>query len=181
MICEHSLADQRQQWQRDPQSRHQLFASFGLPPQEEQTQYISLFTYESAALPALLTHWRDSNKPICCLIPQGRILNSVASWMDQPLEALTPGYYRQQGSLSILILPMTDQAGYDRLLWSCDVNWVRGEDTFLRAQWAARPFLWHIYPQADEAHLEKLTAFLRLYGQNLSADCYNALISLSGA
>lgn len=72
---------------------------------------------KSAALPALLTHWRDSNKPICWPDPAGAdLVNSVAFWMDQPLEALTPGYYRQQGSLSILILPMTDQAGYDRLL-----------------------------------------------------------------
>ena len=181
VICEHSLADQRQQWQQNPEARQQLFSSFGLPQQAEQTRYLSLFTYESTALPALLTHWRDSDTPICCLIPQGRILNSVASWLEHPLETMTPGYYWQQGSLTILILPMTDQAGYDHLLWSCDFNWVRGEDSFLRAQWAARPFLWHIYPQADEAHLEKLTAFLRLYGHNLSADCYNALISLSVA
>lgn len=181
VICEHSLADQRQQWQQNPEARQQLFSSLGLPQQAEQTRYLSLFTYESTALPALLTHWRDSKTPICCLIPHGRILNSLTSWLDQPLETMTPGYYWQQGSLTILILPMTDQAGYDRLLWSCDFNWVRGEDSFLRAQWAARPFLWHIYPQADEAHLEKLTAFLRLYGQKLSADCYNALISLSVA
>lgn len=181
VICEQSLAAQRQQWQGDPQFRNQYLSGIGLPPQAEQTRYISLFTYESAALPALLSHWRDGNTPICCLIPQGRVLNSLASWLDQPVATLSPGYYWQQGSLSIQILPMTDQSGYDRLLWSCDFNWVRGEDSFLRAQWAARPFLWHIYPQADEAHLEKLTAFLRLYGHNLSADCYNALISLSVA
>ena len=94
------------------------------------------------------------------------------------MDHLIAGDLWQQGSLTILILPMTDQNGYDRLLWSCDFNLVRGEDSFLRAQWACRPFLWHIYPQADEAHLEKLTAFLQLYGQNLSSTCYNALISL---
>ncbi len=74
---------------------------------------------------------------------------------------------------------MTDQSDYDHLLWCCDFNLVRGEDSFLRAQWAARPFLWHIYPQADAAHLEKLTAFLELYGHHLSPDCHNALNSLS--
>ncbi|MFL9708813.1 elongation factor P maturation arginine rhamnosyltransferase EarP, partial [Aeromonas veronii] len=34
---------------------------------------------------------------------------------------------------------------------------------FVRAQWAARPFLWHIYPQEEEYHLVKLEAFLDRY------------------
>mgnify|MGYP000476298737 FL=1 len=65
---------------------------------------------------------------------------------------------------------MTDQDGYDQLLWSCDFNIVRGEDSFLRAQWAARPFLWHIYPQEEAAHLEKLQAFTARYSQKMSPE-----------
>jgi uncharacterized repeat protein (TIGR03837 family) len=57
-------------------------------------------------------------------------------------------------------LPYFDQPGYDRLLWACDLNFVRGEDSFVRAQWAGRPFVWHIYPQEDGAHAAKLLAFL---------------------
>ncbi len=176
LLCEGSLTTERQQWQGSPARRQALLADFGLPEQPAHTRYISIFTYESAALPALLTHWRDGQLPICCLIPQGRALNSILPWLG--VKELPVGTLWQQGSLTILILPMTDQEGYDRLLWSCDFNLVRGEDSFLRAQWAGRPFLWHIYPQADDAHLEKLTAFLRLYGHNLSPTCYNALISL---
>ena len=33
------------------------------------------------------------------------------------------------------------------------VNFVRGEDSFVRAQWAARPFAWHVYPQAGRRAL----------------------------
>ena len=33
----------------------------------------------------------------------------------------------------------------------------------VRAQWAARPFAWHIYPQEDRAHWPKLEAFLGRY------------------
>jgi uncharacterized repeat protein (TIGR03837 family) len=40
---------------------------------------------------------------------------------------------------------------------------VRGEDSFVRAQWAARPMLWHIYPQRENAHHAKLSAFLDAY------------------
>jgi uncharacterized repeat protein (TIGR03837 family) len=57
-------------------------------------------------------------------------------------------------------LPWLPQTDYDRLLWSCDLNLVRGEDSFVRAQWAGRPFLWHIYPQQDGVHAGKLSAFL---------------------
>jgi len=45
---------------------------------------------------------------------------------------------------------------------------VRGEDSFVRAQWAARPFAWHIYPQQDDAHLPKLDAFLDRYTEGFA-------------
>jgi len=57
-------------------------------------------------------------------------------------------------------LPFLPQQRYDELLWACDLNFVRGEDSFVRTQWAAKPFIWQIYPQAENAHLVKLEAFL---------------------
>ena len=60
-------------------------------------------------------------------------------------------------------LPYLPQADYDRLLRACDLNFVRGEDSFVRAQWAGRPFVWHIYPQHDGAHEPKLDAFLNRF------------------
>ena len=57
-------------------------------------------------------------------------------------------------------LPWLPQPDYDHLLWACDLNFVRGEDSFVRAQWAGRPFVWQIYPQHDGAHAAKLDAFL---------------------
>jgi uncharacterized repeat protein (TIGR03837 family) len=44
---------------------------------------------------------------------------------------------------------------------------VRGEDSFVRAQWAQKPFVWHIYPQGDDAHLPKLDAALAHYANSL--------------
>ncbi len=57
-------------------------------------------------------------------------------------------------------LPWLPQPDYDRLLWAADLNVVRGEDSFVRAQWAGKPFLWQIYRQEDGAHADKLQAFL---------------------
>jgi uncharacterized repeat protein (TIGR03837 family) len=51
------------------------------------------------------------------------------------------------------------QREFDALLWACDINFVRGEDSFVRAQWAGKPMVWNIYPQDDGAHWDKLAAF----------------------
>jgi uncharacterized repeat protein (TIGR03837 family) len=68
-----------------------------------------------------------------------------------------------RGALTVRVLPFVPQPDYDRLLWACDLNFVRGEDSFVRAQWAGRPFVWHIYPQDENLHHKKLRAFLQRY------------------
>jgi uncharacterized repeat protein (TIGR03837 family) len=65
---------------------------------------------------------------------------------------------------------MLDQDSYDRLLWACDLNFVRGEDSFTRAQFAARPLVWQAYVQDDDAHLPKLDAFLDLYCADMDGE-----------
>jgi uncharacterized repeat protein (TIGR03837 family) len=62
--------------------------------------------------------------------------------------------------LRVSLLPLLSQTDFDQLLWTCDLNFVRGEDSLVRALWAGRPFVWQIYPQDDGAHRPKLAAFL---------------------
>ena len=57
------------------------------------------------------------------------------------------------------LAPMSQQA-FDGFLCAMDLNIVRGEDSLVRALWAGHPFIWHIYPQTDGVHFEKLAAFL---------------------
>lgn len=64
------------------------------------------------------------------------------------------GDVRTRGALTVQVLPFVSQDDFDRLLWSCDFNAVRGEDSFVRAQWAGQPMLWHIYVQDENAHWE---------------------------
>ena len=70
----------------------------------------------------------------------------------------------RRGALRAVELPALSQPDYDHLLWAADLNFVRGEDSFVRAQWAGKPFVWHIYPQHDDVHLAKLEAFLDRFG-----------------
>ncbi|MCG9731573.1 elongation factor P maturation arginine rhamnosyltransferase EarP [Shewanella sp. Isolate13] len=167
LICEKTLFEKRDAWQREPQNRLDLFASLGLSGIESGDKVISVFSYESSALLALCQTWQNSEQTIHALFPKGRSLNSLQSILPCSVDTLTAGMQIKLGNLVIHILPMTDQEGYDKLLWSCDFNIVRGEDSFLRAQWAAKPFIWHIYAQEDDYHLIKLDAFMQLYCNNL--------------
>ncbi|CAM3963098.1 elongation factor P maturation arginine rhamnosyltransferase EarP [Shewanella aquimarina] len=176
LICESDLLATRQRWQESEQ-RLNYFTQLGLSGIAADDTVISLFSYETASLEALCQHWSQGKQQVHLLVPIGRSLNSLATFID-PQQDLAPGQRFCHGKLAIHLLPMTDQQGYDRLLWSCDVNIVRGEDSFLRAQWAAKPFIWHIYPQEEDYHLIKLEAFMALYCHNLApevADAWKAL------
>lgn len=181
LICEQDLFAERDAWQADTANKLQLFSQLGLKGIEAQDTVISIFSYETEALPALCELWQQSSEKIHALIPKGRSLNSLTHLLPCDIAALVPGQQINHGNLTLHILPMTDQQGFDRLLWSCDFNIVRGEDSFLRAQWAAKPFIWHIYPQEDDYHLVKLEAFLKLYCDNLPPKiaCYWSELNLA--
>ncbi|MFM0203942.1 elongation factor P maturation arginine rhamnosyltransferase EarP [Paraburkholderia fungorum] len=134
---------------------------------------VSLFAYENPAVDSLLEQWRDSAEPVVLLVPEGRISGAIARFFGLP--SFTAGSHAERGGLSVHALAFTEQPGYDALLWASDINFVRGEDSFVRAQWAAKPFIWHIYPQADDAHLPKLDAALAHYGRTLPSDARDAL------
>ena len=172
LICESDLLERRQAWQ-DNKERQAYFDTLGLSGIDPDDTVISLFSYETASLEALCHHWQEGEKQVHLLVPIGRSLYSLGAFIDQK-GALPPGSQFHHGKLTIHLLPMTDQQGYDRLLWSCDFNIVRGEDSFLRAQWAAKPFIWHIYPQEEDYHLIKLEAFMALYCHNLAPEIASA-------
>ncbi|MGN4070708.1 elongation factor P maturation arginine rhamnosyltransferase EarP, partial [Burkholderia gladioli] len=100
----------------------------------------------------------DGELPIVLLVPEGRICPEIAAFFG--LEGFGAGSRATAGRLSAHGLAFVAQPDYDALLWASDLNFVRGEDSFVRAQWARKPFVWHIYPQGDDAHLPKLDAAL---------------------
>lgn len=144
----------------------------GVTLPREDALLVSLFSYELPTLPALLDCWRTSDRPLLLLTPEGRALEAVGTALGATLKV---GDQLAHDALRVAALPFTDQDGYDELLWHCDLNLVRGEDSFVRAQWAAKPFVWHIYPQKDGAHHVKLEAFLDLYNARLGMTAAGAL------
>lgn len=122
---------------------------------------LSLFSYETATLGALLAALRTAAEPWLLLVPEGRALTALEQQLGTPLPPA--GVALPLGRSRLQRIPFLRQDDYDRLLWSCDFNVVRGEDSFVRALWAGRPLLWHIYEQAEGAHRPKLDAFLDRY------------------
>jgi len=162
LLREANLIQQRDACQADPATS---WHGLGLPPPEPGETSVSMFCYDNPALPQLLHAWADGNTRLRCLIPEGKALGQAAAILgDSPFQV---GDRVKLGNLSVYALPFLSQENYDRLLWSCNLNFVRGEDSFVRAQWAAHPLVWHIYPQADDAHVAKLEAFLARYCENL--------------
>jgi uncharacterized repeat protein (TIGR03837 family) len=140
---------------------------------------VVLFGYENRALPALFERWASGDERIVCVVPEGVAVRSVEAWLGTSLDRITSPVLH--GCLTLEQVPFTTQDGFDRMLWDADLNLVRGEDSFVRAQWAARPFVWQPYRQSEDAHLVKLRAFLDRYGQGLAPDAAHALVEFSWA
>ncbi len=125
---------------------------------------VSLFGYTGAPFESLARSAASHPGPVWLLATEGAA--ALALRRLEPAHATIRRNAFDGGArreLEVFAIPFLPQDRYDALLWACDVNFVRGEDSFVRAQWAARPFVWNIYPQDDNAHWVKLAAFLQRY------------------
>jgi len=129
---------------------------------------ISMFCYGHAPLGALLDTLADQGQPTHLLLTPGHATDLARHWLTAKglrSEPTPSGRVRWAGPsdggvLSLTELPALPQAEFDTLLWCCDLNVVRGEDSAVRALWAGRPHIWQIYEQDDGVHAEKLSAFM---------------------
>lgn len=119
---------------------------------------VSLFCYEPPALAAWLAQLAGAPQPTRLLVAHGRAAAAVRAVMGNQNSHDPPS--NGHGSLLISYLPALTQRDYDALLWACDLNLVRGEDSWVRALLAGRPMVWQAYPQDDGAHHAKLQAWL---------------------
>ena len=134
---------------------------------------ILLFCYPNRAVPALFDAWSEGDEAVRCSIPEGVATAALDEWLHGDVPHAGQSVVR--GRLALHVLPFGTQEAFDRLLWRSDVNFVRGEDSFVRAQWAARAFVWQPYPQAENAHRLKLDAFLARYVAELPDNTRGAL------
>lgn len=155
LLREPGLAQRQRQFNRE-----RWLESLGITFAGERL--ISLFCYEPAALEALLEQLASAGRATRLLVTNGRATAAVLACVARKSQLSPP--WNSSGMLSICYLPALTQVDFDHLLWACDLNFVRGEDSLVRALWAGQAFVWQLYPQHDAAHHAKLEAFLTLLG-----------------
>ena len=164
LICEADLIHKNQSLINSQQLQNKLWQSLNVS--NFAALKISLFCYPHAPIGDLLDTLANSNQPINCYVPASSILPKIAQYFGKTI--INIGDNIQHKNLQLQVLPFLSQADYDALLCACDINFVRGEDSWVRAIWAGKPFIWQPYFQAENTHIKKLDSFLlRFYG-NLS-------------
>jgi uncharacterized repeat protein (TIGR03837 family) len=161
LLREPGLLDERDAFQNDPEQQRAFLTRINVDSDaralwQRGARIVSLFCYPSAPVDALLEALARNDRPTLLLVPEGVAPDLVSG--------RTPEHPR----LTVQRIPFLSSSDYDRLLWCADLNFVRGEDSFVRAMWAGRPMVWQIYPQQQAAHLEKLEAWLALFPAPLS-------------
>jgi uncharacterized repeat protein (TIGR03837 family) len=169
LLREESLLRRRDEFQGDAGAQAAFWTSIvgAVPP--EGALKVSLFNYALAPVESLARACAQFPGPVWLVAPEGIAATALEGWRLS---------HAARDSIHSFVIPFLAQDRYDQLLWACDVNFVRGEDSFVRAQWAARPFVWHIYPQDDGAHWVKLAAFLARYTARLERGHAAAVTSL---
>jgi uncharacterized repeat protein (TIGR03837 family) len=169
---EKGLIEQRLAFQADPAAQDAWRAKVGLPPRDTRFIDLSLFCYAVSPVEKLLADLQATGRPIRLMVPAGVATEPLTRFMGQKPEA---GVVVQKGNLYFHNLTFLTQDDYDRLLWSCDLNFVRGEDSLVRAVWAGNPLVWDIYKQQEDAHMPKLRAFHDHYWGGLAPECREIL------
>ncbi|NLC24240.1 MAG: elongation factor P maturation arginine rhamnosyltransferase EarP, partial [Oxalobacter sp.] len=137
LFREAGLIEKRTCFQADDAGKQAFLQQLGVDNAADDV--LSLFCYEDAPVMDLFRMLAEQKeKSVLCLVPEGVASASVSRFLGCPAKA---GEKQSEGALTVQVIPIVSQDAYDRLLWSCDLNFVRGEDSFLRAQWAARPFV----------------------------------------
>ncbi len=181
LIREAPLLKQRKAFIKNAREQERFWQTLGCEhpiAHDPASLRISLFCYPQANIKNLLESLQRLNQAVTLFFPASQ-LNSANS--------LFPDFEKQdgqrliKGKLSVQLLPFLSQADYDRLLWSCDLNFVRGEDSWVRAIWAGQPFIWQPYLQDEGTHLKKMQAFLKRYTQHASPELTSLLVAAHNA
>lgn len=161
LLRERDLCAERERFQSGTQ-RADWLAGRGVAPRAGEP-VISLFCYDDPWLAQWFDALAREPRPRSVLVPEGVAEAAIRAHFGRLPQV---GRSLRQGGLTLTRIGWLSQFDYDRLLWASNLNFVRGEDSWIRAHWAGRPFVWQPYPQAEAVHLGKLQAFLgRLLAQ----------------
>lgn len=144
------------------------------PPTTFKERTFSLFGYHNTIIKDLLNKCNDSKLNSKFLVFEGLALDNLINLTSCTFNKDIPTHLSD--NITVKVMPMVPHEQYDDVLLSCDFNLVRGEDSIVRAMHTGHPFLWHIYPQDENAHLIKLQSFL----ERMKDICLNEIPKMIG-
>lgn len=169
LLREAGLIARRQEFQSDRGAQAAFWKGLTGRAPPETALKLSLFSYADAPIDSLARSCQSYPGPVWLIAPEGTAAAALQGRLNPVHDTIRRNRHDggRRREVEVFAIPFVPQDQYDLLLWACDINFVRGEDSFVRAQWAARPFVWHIYPTDDNAHWVKLAAFLTRYTDGL--------------
>lgn len=185
LLREQNLITQRNAFISNLETQQEFWQAIGVnyDVQDKEVRNISLFGYPEANVKDLIAYLENASFKTNIFMPLSSITPACKNYFPQ--HDFNIGTILSSRQLNLQVLPFLSQPMYDRLLWACDMNFVRGEDSWIRAIWAGKPFIWQPYIQAENTHLTKLEAFLQLYMEHAAPDMkdiiHNAHLAWSNA
>lgn len=157
LLRETNLIEQRNTWQASPNNKYRLLEQLAVGSHhinaiKNGALLLLLFCYPNAPVNSLVSALKAAKQEAVILVPEG------------VFDRLPPDTIRHATTTNLVhlqVIPFIRQEQFDHLLWSTDLNIVRGEDSLIRAIWAGKPMIWQPYIQDDNAHITKLQAFLQ--------------------
>ncbi|AFZ83189.1 elongation factor P maturation arginine rhamnosyltransferase EarP [Candidatus Kinetoplastidibacterium crithidiae] len=154
LILEPNLIKERNIFQKSLASQLFFLKTLGIDANllEKRSSkfFCYMFCYNTTPIVDIIKGFEKLNKEIVVLANLGNPILKFAK------------YYNNK-KVKIIEIPFIDQNDFDKLLWCMDINFVRGEDSFIRAIWSGRPMIWNIYQQEDNAHINKLDCWVDVY------------------
>ena len=170
LLRERDLIAKRIAYSKDAQAQSQFWQALGCEQGMaaiENSLKISLFCYPQANVPSLLAGLHSLDQAVTLFYPASQLHSTTELFPDFARGA---GLSLNKHNITVQPIRFLSQANYDPLLWSCDCNFVRGEDSWVRAIWAGQAFIWQPYIQEEGTHLKKMQAFLDRYSQQASPE-----------
>jgi uncharacterized repeat protein (TIGR03837 family) len=174
LLREKNLITKRDEFLNSTIAQSNFWQKLGIQNDDHSIK-ISLFCYPQANIKQLLLALYENNRSSTILFPFSGTIKSL-SHIFTDFKQLDANTLVKQ-NVTVRLVPFLSQYNYDRLLWACDLNFVRGEDSWIRAIWASKPFIWQPYIQTEETHIKKMRAFLAAYSHNAPKEIQSLLLN----
>ncbi len=175
LIREHNLIAKRDTFLNSKIDQTKFWQALGINNESEKDSIkISLFCYPQANINQLLLALSATNQPSSIFLPFNGSIDTLSSIFTD-FKQVNANTLRLE-SITVHLLPFLSQSDYDHLLWACDLNFVRGEDSWIRAIWASKPFIWQPYIQTEDTHIKKMQAFLEVYSCEATDEIKSTLL-----